>query len=91
MRFGLRLADYFGSTQNMVELAVLAEENGFDSVWVSHDIFMRSSFVTLSAIATRTKRVKLGNTILNPYTTNPAFASPFLLKVDGMIEQAYLS
>ncbi|MHB1909312.1 MAG: LLM class flavin-dependent oxidoreductase [Nitrososphaerales archaeon] len=68
----------------MVELAVLAEENGFDSVWVSHDIFMRSSFVTLSAIATRTKRVKLGNTILNPYTTNPGELAMYVASLDEL-------
>ncbi len=84
MRFGLRLADYFGTTQNMVELAVLAEKNGFDSVWVSHDIFMRSSFVTLTAIALNTRRVKLGNTILNPYTTNPAELAMYLASLDEL-------
>src|SRR2546427_12625736 len=31
MRFGIRLADWFGGTQNIVDLAVLAEKNGFDS------------------------------------------------------------
>jgi 5,10-methylenetetrahydromethanopterin reductase len=84
MRFGLRLADYFGTTQNMVELAVLAEKKGFDSIWVSHDIFMRSSFVTLTAIALNTKRVALGNTILNPYTTNPAELAMYLASLDEL-------
>ncbi len=82
MKFGLRLADWFGTTQNMVELAVLAERNGFDFVWVSHDVFMRSSFVTLAAIASKTTKIKLGNTILNPYTTNPSELAMFLASMD---------
>jgi 5,10-methylenetetrahydromethanopterin reductase len=82
MKFGIRLADWFGNTQNMVELAVLAEKNGFDYAWVSHDVFMRSSFVTLAAIATQTKKIKLGNTILNPYTTNPSELAMFLASMD---------
>jgi 5,10-methylenetetrahydromethanopterin reductase len=82
MKFGLRLADWFGTTQNMVELAVLAERNGFDFVWVSHDVFMRSSFVTLAAIASKTSKIKLGNTILNPYTTNPSELAMFLASMD---------
>lgn len=82
MKFGLRLADWFGDTQNMVELAVLAEKNGFDFAWVSHDVFMRSSFVTLAAIATKTSKIKLGNTILNPYTTNPSELAMFLASMD---------
>jgi 5,10-methylenetetrahydromethanopterin reductase len=82
MKFGIRLADWFGNTQNMVELAVLAEKNGFDFAWVSHDVFMRSSFVTLASIAAQTKKIKLGNTILNPYTTNPAELAMFLASMD---------
>ena len=84
MKFGLRLADWFGTTQNMVELAILAEKNGFDFCWVSHDVFMRSSFVTLTAIADHTKKMILGNTILNPYTTNPAELAMFLASLDEL-------
>jgi 5,10-methylenetetrahydromethanopterin reductase len=86
MRFGLRLADYFGSTQNMVELAVLAEKNGFDQCWVSHDVFMRSSFVTLTSIADHTQKMQLGNTILNPYTTNPAELAMFVASLDELTQ-----
>jgi 5,10-methylenetetrahydromethanopterin reductase len=84
MKFGLRLADWFGTTQNMIELAVLAEKNGFDFCWVSHDIFMRSSFVTLTSIADHTKNMILGNTILNPYTTNPAELAMYLASLDEL-------
>ena len=84
MKFGLRLADYFGTTQNMVELAMLAEKNGFDQCWVSHDVFMRSSFVTLTSIADHTQRMILGNTILNPYTTNPAEVAMFVASLDEL-------
>jgi 5,10-methylenetetrahydromethanopterin reductase len=84
MKFGLRLADYFGTTQNMVELAVLAEKKGFDQCWVSHDVFMRSSFVTLTSIADHTERMILGNTILNPYTTNPAEIAMFIASLDEL-------
>lgn len=68
----------------MVELAVLAEKNGFDQCWVSHDVFMRSSFVTLTSIADHTSRMTLGNTILNPYTTNPAELAMFVASLDEL-------
>lgn len=68
----------------MVELAVLAEKNGFDQCWVSHDVFMRSSFVTLTSIADHTSRMSLGNTILNPYTTNPAELAMFVASLDEL-------
>jgi 5,10-methylenetetrahydromethanopterin reductase len=84
MKFGIRLADWFGTTQNMVELAVLAEKNGFDFCWVSHDVFMRSSFVTLASIADHTSKIMLGNTILNPYTANPSELAMFLASMDEL-------
>ncbi len=84
VKFGLRLADWFGTTQNTVELAVLAEKNGFDFCWVSHDVFMRSSFVTLTSIADHTSKIILGNTILNPYTTNPAELAMFVASLDEL-------
>jgi 5,10-methylenetetrahydromethanopterin reductase len=84
MKFGLRLADWFGTTQNMVELGVLAEANGFDYCWVSHDVFMRSSFVTLTSIANRTSSMALGNTILNPYTTDPAELAMYIASLDEL-------
>ena len=68
----------------MVELAVLAEKNGFDYCWVSHNIFMRSSFVTLTSIAEHTRKMILGNTILNPYTTNPAELAMYLASLDEL-------
>jgi hypothetical protein len=55
MRFGIRLGDWFGSTQTLVELALTAEKEGFDYCWVSHDVFMRSSLVTLTTIRLRIK------------------------------------
>jgi len=84
VKFGVRLADWFGTTQNMVELGVLAEKNGFDSCWVSHDVFMRSSFVALTSIADHTSRIALGNTILNPYTTNPAELAMYIATLDEL-------
>lgn len=82
MKFGLRMCDWFGSVDNMLDLGILAEKNSFDSVWVSHDIFMRSSMVTLTAIAANTKKVLLGNTILNPYTTDPSEIAMYLSALD---------
>jgi 5,10-methylenetetrahydromethanopterin reductase len=80
--FGIRLADWFGGTRRMVEMGVLAEKNDFDSCWVSHDVFMRSSLVTLTSIALNTKKIFLGNTILNPYTLNPAEIAMYLSTLD---------
>jgi 5,10-methylenetetrahydromethanopterin reductase len=84
MRFGIRLADWFGDSNAIVQLGVMAEKEGFDSCWVSHDVFMRSSLVTLTAIALNTRKILLGNTILNPYTINPAEIAMYLSTLDEL-------
>ncbi len=54
-----------------VDLAIRAETAGFDQVWVSHDLFLRSAPVLLAAAATATRRVMLGVGVLNPYSAHP--------------------
>ena len=61
----LRLADY-------VALARTAEAAGFDQLWVSNDLFLRSAPVILAAVAHATHRIELGTGILNPHTIHPA-------------------
>jgi 5,10-methylenetetrahydromethanopterin reductase len=56
---------------SFVELAVAAEEAGFDQLWVSHDLFLRSAPVLLAAAATATRRIMLGTGVLNPYSAHP--------------------
>lgn len=61
----LPIADY-------VALARAAERAGFDQMWVSHDLFLRSSPVILTAVALATERIRIGTGILNPYSIDPA-------------------
>lgn len=53
-------------------LARAAESAGFDQFWVSDDLFMRSVWVILSAVAQATTRIQIGTCIVNPYTMHPA-------------------
>ncbi len=55
-----------------VELAVAAEESGFEQLWVSHDLFLRSAPVMLAAAAVATRTIRLGVGVLNPYSAHPA-------------------
>ena len=71
MKFSLRLnndmpvADY-------IRLAQAAEAAGFDQFWVSHDLFLRSAPVILTAVAAATERIQIGTCIVSPYTQNTA-------------------
>jgi 5,10-methylenetetrahydromethanopterin reductase len=71
MRFSLRLNNDL-PIGSYVEMAQVAEEAGFDQFWVSHDLFLRSSPVILTAVALATSRIEVGTCILNPYTLHPA-------------------
>lgn len=53
----------------MVELASRAEQLGYDRCWVYDEgLAARDVYVTLTAIAAGTQRLKLGTGITNPYT-----------------------
>ncbi len=71
MRCSLRLnndlppADY-------VALARAAERHGFDQIWISNDLFLRSAPVLLTAVLQATERIEVGAGILNPHTIHPA-------------------
>jgi len=71
MKFSLRLNNDLPISQ-YVEMARVAEDAGFDQFWVSHDLFLRSSPVILTAVALATKRIEIGTCILNPYTVHPS-------------------
>jgi 5,10-methylenetetrahydromethanopterin reductase len=70
-RFSLRLNNDL-PVGSYVEMAQVAEQAGFDQFWVSHDLFLRSSPVILTAVALATSRIEIGTCILNPYTVHPA-------------------
>lgn len=55
-----------------VELALLAESLELDQIWVSNDLFFRSSPVMLAAAAVATERIMIGTCVLNPYSVHPA-------------------
>src|SRR6185295_19741827 len=62
----MRAPDGRADIQRMIDLAVLAEQMGFDSVWVGDSIVARPRFealTTLAVIAARTTRVELGTAV----------------------------
>jgi 5,10-methylenetetrahydromethanopterin reductase len=61
----LRPADY-------VALARAAERHGFDQLWISNDLFLRSAPVLLTTVLQATERIEVGSGILNPHTVHPA-------------------
>lgn len=54
------------SPADYVRLAALAEESGFDQIWVSNDLFFHSAAVLVTAAVRATSRIKLGVGVFNP-------------------------
>ena len=56
----------------MGEWAALAEDLGFDSVWVAEDYFQGGAFSVATACALATTRMRIGIGVVNPFTRHPA-------------------
>jgi 5,10-methylenetetrahydromethanopterin reductase len=54
----------------LLELATAAEQTGFDQVWFSNDLFLRSAPVLAGALSVSTGRIGLGIAIMNPYSVH---------------------
>lgn len=72
--------------ERFVRLAVLAEEAGFDQIWISNDLFWRSAPVLLAAAAGATSRIELGAGVFNPvsmHVSEIAMAAASLHELSG--------
>lgn len=89
MRFSLRLNNDL-TLDAYRQLASAAERGGFDQIWVSHDLFLRSAPVLVAAMAEVTERIDLGIGILNPYTQNPAEIAMTAATLDELTGERFL-
>lgn len=71
MRFSLRLNNDL-AIDDYVAIGRAAERAGFDQLWISNDLFLRSAPVLLAGVARATERLELGTGVLNPHTIHPA-------------------
>jgi len=65
-----------------IEYCKLAEEKGFHSVWQGQSRMARDSIVPLTAIATVTRRLKLGSGVIHTWTRNPAMIAVIFSTLD---------
>lgn len=55
-----------------LEMACYAEERGFSEIWQADTRLARDCVVLMSALLTRTRRLRIGSGVLPIYTRNPA-------------------
>ena len=85
-RLGIVLYHGIESGPELKEYGRIAEDNGFDSLWVTERYFHEETFSLLGFLAAATQRIKLGVGVVNPYTRNPALlamASATLDRISG--------
>lgn len=84
MKFGIRLIGYLGTNRDLIRLAKLTEDAGFDSVWFPHDTFMQNTWVLSTAAAEATSKIRIGTVGTNPYTTNPCEVATYAATLDDL-------
>ena len=82
-RFGIWFAGEL-PVSRQVELAVLAEGEGVDSVWTAEGYYARDAWTPLAAIAAATTRVLLGTGVVNPFTRHPALLAMSFATLDEL-------
>src|SRR5215469_6020822 len=61
--------------QDAVSIASRAEELDFDSIWMHESLFQRDVVTYLSAIASGTKKIRVGSGVMNTFTRHPVAAA----------------
>lgn len=69
LQFVTHLANHY-TVPNLVRLARLAADRGFEQIWINDNIRYRSQTVVLTAIASQVP-IRLGTAIMVPYFHNP--------------------
>jgi 5,10-methylenetetrahydromethanopterin reductase len=81
-RLGLYLQDMH--VRDMVKYSRIAEQHGFDSVWVAESRLARDAVVPVAAIATDTTRIKVGAGVINTWTRNAALIAQTFATIDEL-------
>ncbi len=81
-RLGLYLQDMH--VRDMVRYSQIAEQHGFESVWVAESRLARDAIVPIAAIATDTCRIKVGAGVINTWTRNAALIAQTFATLDEL-------
>jgi len=74
VRMGLCFLDR-PNTDEQIEIAKLADEKGFDTVWVCETRLVRDAISVLGSFASVTKKIKLATGVINIWTRVPSLTA----------------
>lgn len=66
----------------LADLAGLAESTGFDDFWLADERFFREVYACLTLCALRTRRIRLGPCVTDPYSRHPALTAMAIATLD---------
>jgi 5,10-methylenetetrahydromethanopterin reductase len=66
----------------LAELATLAEDAGYDDFWLADERFFREVYGCLTLCALRTRRIRLGPCVTDPYSRHPALTAMAIATLD---------
>ncbi|MFQ5945267.1 MAG: LLM class flavin-dependent oxidoreductase [Anaerolineae bacterium] len=66
----------------LAAIAKLAEESGYDALWVADERFFREVYASLTLCALNTARIKLGPCVTDPYSRHPALTAMAIATLD---------
>ncbi len=70
--------------EKLLKAVQLAENLGFNYCYIGDQGFSRDVYVTLSILASATKRIHLGPGVTHPYTRHPAVAAATIASLDEL-------
>lgn len=81
VRFGI---EFIPRTEviDIAYYARIAEERGFNAIWITDHYFNRPCFVALTHVALYTNSIKIGSGVTNPYHINPAVIASSIATID---------
>src|SRR5262245_34749998 len=81
-RFGMKFASHFLRIEEILALAKRVEALGYESVWATEGRMSPDAATTTSAIAARTHRIRIGTSVLNPFSRTPGLLAVSAATID---------
>src|SRR3990167_5632858 len=81
LRTGLLMLPAYAPAR-LAELAALAEDTGYDDFWLADERFFREVYACLTLCALRTRRIRLGPGVTDPYSRHPALTAMAIATLD---------
>jgi 5,10-methylenetetrahydromethanopterin reductase len=73
-------------TRELVALARLAEDFGYDAVWVPDERFFREVYSVCALLAQATDRIAIGTGVTDPFSRHPALTATAIATLDEISE-----